>query len=44
MLVRRVAGFEVPTAVIMKAAILWDVAPFSTYMHQRFGRTCLAIC
>jgi hypothetical protein len=32
-------GFEVPTAVVMKVAILWDIAPCSPYMNERFGGT-----
>jgi hypothetical protein len=27
-------GFEVPTAVIMKDAILWDIAPYGLYSVQ----------
>jgi hypothetical protein len=29
-------GFEVLTAVAMKVAIFWDIAPCSEYMKQRF--------
>jgi hypothetical protein len=29
--------FEVRTAVIMKVAILWDLAPCSPYINQGFG-------
>jgi hypothetical protein len=32
-------GFEVLTAVIMKLAIFWDIAPYSMYMSGRFGKT-----
>jgi hypothetical protein len=31
-------GFEVLTAVVMKATILWDIAPCS-HVNRRFGRT-----
>jgi hypothetical protein len=43
-------GFEVLTAVIMNAAIFWDIAPCSPYVNRRFRRTYhlhlqgLAIC
>jgi hypothetical protein len=30
-------GFEVLTAVVIKTAILWDIAPCSPYMNRRFG-------
>jgi hypothetical protein len=32
-------GFEVLTAVVMKFAIFWDIAPCSSYMSRRFGET-----
>jgi hypothetical protein len=31
--------FEVFTAVTMKNAVFWDVAPFRSYMNRRFGGT-----
>jgi hypothetical protein len=30
---------EVFTAVIMKNAVFWDVAPCSSWVNRRFGRT-----
>jgi hypothetical protein len=32
-------AFEVITAVVMKVAIFWDIAPCSPYMNQRFEGT-----
>jgi hypothetical protein len=33
-------GFEVLTAVVMKVAIFWDIAPCSLQMQRRFSGTC----
>jgi hypothetical protein len=32
-------GIEVLTAVVIKFAIFWDIAPCSPYMNRRFGGT-----
>jgi hypothetical protein len=34
-------GFEVFTAVTMKIAVFWDVAPCVFIINRRFGGTCL---
>jgi hypothetical protein len=34
-------GSEVLTAIIMKVASFWDIAPCNPYMKQRFGGTYL---
>jgi hypothetical protein len=34
-----IAGPDVLTAVIMNAAIFWDITPCSPYMNRRFGGT-----
>jgi hypothetical protein len=31
------AGFEVFTAVIMKNAVFWDVAPCRSWVNRHFG-------
>jgi hypothetical protein len=36
---RQDAGFEVFKAVVMNAAIIWDIAPCSPHVDGRFGRT-----
>jgi hypothetical protein len=36
---KQLKGFEVLSAVVMSAAILWDIAPFSQYTNRRFGGT-----
>jgi hypothetical protein len=35
-----VVGFEVFTAVTMKNAVSWDVAPCRFNVNRRFARTC----
>jgi hypothetical protein len=36
-------GFEVLTAVVMKAPMYWDIASCSPYKNQRFGGTILRV-
>jgi hypothetical protein len=33
-------GFEVFTAVTVKNAVSWDVAPCGSFKNRRFGVTC----
>jgi hypothetical protein len=33
-------GFEILTAAVMNIAIIWDIAPCSSYVNRRFGGTC----
>jgi hypothetical protein len=33
-------GFEVLTAVVMRMATFWDIAPCSPFMNRRFRGTC----
>jgi hypothetical protein len=35
--------FEDLTAVVMKVAIFWDIAPCSPYMNQCFGGTYILL-
>jgi hypothetical protein len=35
----KLVEFEVLTAVVMKVAIFWDIAPYSPYITRRFGGT-----
>jgi hypothetical protein len=35
----QIIGSEVLTAVVMNVAIFWDMAPCSSYVNRRFGRT-----